>query len=197
MAFLKHTTAAKVFAVCLAAAMGLGTLAGCSPQNTAASQQQSANRQYMSQVNQVMDDLESALGSFTDAVSRDDVVGMQTQAENALATLDDLAAIEAPEELADVHQGYQEGSETLRTALSDYVTLYTEISSATADNPFDWSTYDERLADIQKAYDEGIEKLAAADELAAGKENGTASQEGASASQEGGSAQQADSSAQK
>ena len=197
MAFLNRKNSLKLFAVCLAAALGMSVLAGCGGQNTAANQQQSANRQYMSQVNQVMDDLETELGGFTDAVSRDDVVGMQTQAENALATLDDLSGIEAPEELADVHQSYQEGSDTLRTALSDYVTLYTEISSATDDNPFDWSTYDERLADIQKAYDEGIEKLAAADELAAGKENGTASQEGGAASQEGDSAQQADGSAQK
>ena len=183
MAFSNRKTALKLFAVCLAAALGVSVLAGCGAQNSAANQQQSANRQYMSQVNQVMDELETALGSFTDAVSRDDVVGMQTQAENALATLDDLGGIEAPEELADVQAGYQEGSDILRKALSDYVSLYTEISSATDANPFDWSTYDDRLAEIQASYDEGIEKLKAADELAAGKENGTADQQSDSAQQ--------------
>ena len=62
----------------------------------AAAQQQSENRQYMTQVNQTMDDLKSRLESFTDAVSRGDVVGMRTQADNAFKAIDDLNNLTSP-----------------------------------------------------------------------------------------------------
>lgn len=193
MSFLNRKTMAGILTLLVAAALGLGMLAGCSS-NSAVTQQQSDNRNYMSQVNQVMDDLESALANFTDAVSRDDVVGMQTQAENALATLDDLSGIEAPEDLADVKSGYEEGAGKLRDALNDYVALYTEISSSTDAQPFDWSTYDARLAEIQQGYDEGIAKLKETDELAANKEGGDAQQSSDDAS--GDAQQQGDGDAQ-
>lgn len=193
MSFLNRKTMAGILALLVAAALGLGMLAGCSS-NSAVTQQQSDNRNYMSQVNQVMDDLESALANFTDAVSRDDVVGMQTQEENALATLDDLSGIEAPEDLADVKSGYEEGAGKLRDALNDYVALYTEISSSTDAQPFDWSTYDARLAEIQQGYDDGIAKLKETDELAANKEGGDAQQSSDDAS--GDAQQQGDGDAQ-
>lgn len=171
MAHSMTTTKAKAIGAVVAATLAFGALAGCTGQ-TAADQQQDANRQYLSQVNQVMDDLETALASFTDAVSRNDVVGMQTQADNALAKLDSLGSIEAPDELADVHQSYQDGTSQLRDALSSYVALYTEISSATDVQPFDWSTYDARLAEIQEKYDAGIDALEAGDKAAAEVEGG-------------------------
>lgn len=188
----KKAFALKMLAVALAAAAALAVLTGCSQTGTAANQQQGENRQYMSQVNQVMDDLETQLSGFTDAVSRDDVVGMQTQAQNALATLDDLESIEAPESLADVHQNYMEGAASLREALSDYVALYTEISSAGESQPFDWATYETRLAEIQEKYDAGIEKMSSGDELAAGKEGGEEQQgDGQASDGQQGSDQQA------
>lgn len=171
MAHSMTTTKAKAIGAVVAATLAFGALAGCTGQ-TAAEQQQDANRQYLSQVNQVMDDLETALASFTDAVSRNDVVGMQTQADNALAKLDSLGSIEAPDELADVQQSYQDGTSQLRDALSSYVALYTEISSATDAQPFDWSTYDARLAEIQEKYDAGIDALEAGDKAAAEVEGG-------------------------
>lgn len=189
MAFSNSKTVTKAIALCMAVALGSVALFGCSAAGSGTSQQQNGNRQYMSQVNQVMDDLEIALANFNDAVSRDDVVGMQTQSDNALSTLDDLAGIEAPEDLADVKSGYEQGSDLLRTALNDYVALYTEIASATDDQPFDWSSYDARLAEIQKNYDEGIAKLKEADELAASKESGSGTQD-ASSQQANGTADQ-------
>ena len=42
----------------------------------------------------------------------------------------------------------------------------TEISSATEEAPFDFSAYDGRVKEIQDAYNEGIDKLKAADEEA-------------------------------
>lgn len=181
MAFSMSTTKAKAVGAVVAATLAVGALAGCTGQ-TAGSEQQDVNRQYLSQVNQVMDDLETSLASFTDAVSRNDVVGMQTQAENALSKLDSLDSIEAPEELSEVQQSYQDGTAQLREALSSYVALYTEISSATDAQPFDWSTYDARLAEIQEKYDAGIDALEAGDKAAAEVEGGAqdvnASQDG-------------------
>lgn len=181
MAFSMSTTKAKAVGAVVAATLAIGALAGCTGQ-TAGSEQQDVNRQYLSQVNQVMDDLETSLASFTDAVSRNDVVGMRTQAENALSKLDSLDSIEAPEELSEVQQSYQDGTAQLREALSSYVALYTEISSATDAQPFDWSTYDARLAEIQEKYDAGIDALEAGDKAAAEVEGGA---QDANASQDG------------
>ena len=148
-------------AVCVSAMLAVA-LSGCMQQaSTQGNDQQSENREYMTQVNQKMDDLDSRLSDFVDAVSRGDVVTMRTQADNAFKVLDDLSSLEAPEPLKDVAAGYVDGANSL---------LYTEIDGATASEPFDWSTYDSRLQAIQDAYNAGIDKLKAADEAAAGKD---------------------------
>lgn len=159
----------RAIAIAFSGALLALPLAGCAQQNTAQNEQQNENRQYMTQVNQEMEELNTRLTSFTDAVSRGDVVTMRTQADNAFKAIDDLAAIEAPEALKDVQSDYVDGCNGLKNALNSYITLYTEIESATDANPFDYSTYDSRLAEIQEAYNAGIDKLKAADDAAAGK----------------------------
>ena len=121
----------------------------------------------MTQGTQKMDDLDSRLSDFVDAVSRGDVVTMRTQADNAFKVLDDLSSLEAPEPLKDVAADYVDGANSLKDALNSYIQLYTEIDGETAS---DWSTYDSRLQAIQDAYNAGIDKLKAADEAAAGKD---------------------------
>lgn len=155
--------------VCAASAMLALALTGCAQQNNAQSDQQNENRQYMTQVNQKMEDLNTRLASFTDAVSRGDVITMRTQADNAYKAIDDLSNLDAPDALADVKTGYVDGCNALKGALDSYIELYTEIENATDAQPFDYSTYDSRLADIQNAYNTGIDKLKAADDAAAGK----------------------------
>lgn len=158
-------------AVCASAMLAVA-LSGCMQQaSTQGNEQQSENREYMTQVNQKMDDLDSRLSDFVDAVSRGDVVTMRTQADNAFKVLDDLSSLEAPEEpLKDVAAGYVDGANSLKDALNSYIQLYTEIDGATTTEPFDWSTYDSRLQAIQDAYNAGIDKLKAADGAAAGKD---------------------------
>lgn len=161
-------TFAKIAATGCACALSMALLGGCAGQQTsAATQAQSDNRAYMTQVNQTMETLQTRLASFTDAVSRGDVVNMRTQADNAFKALDDLSGQDAPEALQSVKQQYVNGCSDLRSALDDYVALYTEIDSATDAQPFDWSTYDERIAEIQGEYDSGIQKLQAGDQAAA------------------------------
>lgn len=167
---MKHTRFAKVLVAMFAGVLMVAALGGCAQQDTAAAQQQSENRQYMTQVNQTMDDLKSRLESFTDAVSRGDVVGMRTQADNAFKALDDLNGLEVPDAVKDIQQEYVDGTNSLKDALNAYIDLYTEIESATDEHPFDWSSYDQRIAEIQAQYDAGIDKLKKGDEAAAAKE---------------------------
>ncbi|MEY8561922.1 hypothetical protein AALA21_02520 [Eggerthellaceae bacterium 3-80] len=158
---------AMIGALVLASALMLGcSSAGNSPE----AQQQAKNRQFMAQINQTMDDLNEKLDSFNDAVAAGDLVNMRTQADSAFKVLDSLDAIEAPEGLEDVKQDYVDGSDELESALNAYIDLYTEINSATEEAPFDWSSYDSRMADIKSSYDDGISKLQAGDEAAANKE---------------------------
>ena len=119
----------------------------------------------MSQVNGVMAELGDELGSFVDAVSRNDVVNMRTQADNAYRSLDDLEAIEAPEGLSDVRQKYIDGTAKLREALDGYIALYTEVESGALNQ----SDYAARLAKVQALYDEGVDLLKQADEAASQK----------------------------
>lgn len=158
-----------IAAVCmlLLAAM----LAGCAAPQTANQQdseeeQPLTSSQYMSQVNQKVETLAERLQGFNEAVSREDAITMRTQADNAFAVLDEMAAIEAPEELDDLRDQYIKGCDQLKDALNSYVTLYTEIASANSSAAFDYSTYSDRIKQIQDQYDEGIKTLEDADKKA-------------------------------
>ncbi|HIW76242.1 MAG TPA: hypothetical protein H9877_06370 [Candidatus Gordonibacter avicola] len=163
---MKHRTFTKFICALCAGVLFVATLSGCAAQETAATKQQAENRHYMTQVNQTMEDLQSRLDGFADAVSRNDVVGMRTQADNAYKALDDLNKLEVPDQMKDIQKEYVDGTNELKDALNAYIELYTEIESATDAQPFDWSTYDSRIADIKKSYDEGIGKLQSGDNKA-------------------------------
>lgn len=132
--------------------------------NATLTDEQKANRAYMSQVNETMVELDASLDSFIDAVSRGDIVNMRTQADNAYKTLDKLSAIEAPETLSDVQKKYAEGTQKLEEALDAYIELYSEADKAGKD--FDWSSYDGRIKEIQELYDSGIKALEEGDKAA-------------------------------
>ena len=166
---MKRSMLIKAVGVMCAAFVVVAALAGCASQESAATKQQSENRQYMTQVNQTMEDLQSRLHGFTDAVSRGDLVGMRTQADNAYKALDELGKLNVPDDLKDIQQEYVDGTNKLKDALNAYTELYTEIDSATEAQPFDYSTYDQRIADIKSQYDEGIGKLQSGDNTASEK----------------------------
>ena len=166
---MKRSMLIKAVGVMRAAFVAVAALAGCASQESAATKQQSENRQYMTQVNQTMEDLQSRLDGFTDAVSRGDLVGMRTQADNAYKALDELGKLNVPDDLKDIQQEYVDGTNKLKDALNAYIELYTEIDSATEAQPFDYSTYDQRIADIKSQYDEGIGKLQSGDNKASEK----------------------------
>ena len=155
---------AASFVMCaIAVLVAAGALVGCANNASSLNSEQQANRAYMSQVNAAMAQLGEDLDSFVAAVSRGDVVNMRTQADNAYKALDALDAAEAPEALADVKKEYVEGATKMREALDAYIALYTDIESGS----FSQSTYETRIAEIQKKYDEAVEQLKKADEAAA------------------------------
>lgn len=155
---------AASFVMCaIAVLVAAGALVGCANNASSLNSEQQANRAYMSQVNAAMAQLGEDLDSFVAAVSRGDVVNMRTQADNAYKALDALDAAEAPEALADVKKEYVEGTTKMREALDAYIALYTDIESGS----FSQSTYETRIAEIQKKYDEAVEQLKKADEAAA------------------------------
>ncbi len=158
----------RLIAIMCAAALAAFGLAGCagSAQQGATTDAQSQNRQFMSQVNETVEDMGERLQDFDDAVSRGDVVTMRSAADEAFACISTLESLEAPEQLAGIKQQYVDACNTLSGALDSYVDLYAEIESATGEAPFDYSTYESRLAEIQSAYDEGMEQLKAADTAA-------------------------------
>lgn len=123
-----------------------------------------ANSTYMTQVNETVAEFNESLDSFIDAVSRDDVVNMRTQADNAYASLDKLSKIEPPEGLSEIHKKYVDGSKKLEEALDAYIQLYTEAKQD--GKSFDWSGYDSRMKEIQALYDSGVELIEQADKAA-------------------------------
>lgn len=160
-------TTVKVAAIVCIMALGCAMLVACAGGNNQANSEQRANRNYMSQVNQTMEKLNEQLEAFVDAVSRDDIVNMRTQADNAYKVLDELNAIEAPESLADIKEGYVKGTTELRGALDDYISLYTEMKNA--GNSMDVATFEQQLTAVQERYDKGVKLLQEADEAAAAK----------------------------
>ncbi len=156
----------RILAALCAAVLMVGMLAGCAgiEQNSEEAKAQAENRQFMSDVNAIMEELSQRLDSFNDAVSRGDVITMRTQADDAFKVLDNLESLEAPEVLQDVKQGYVDGSKQLKDALNAYIALYTDLAA----NPSAVSTdaYNERLASIQDTYDQAVEKLKSTDEAA-------------------------------
>ena len=164
---MNRKTKLRLLVLACVAALTMGLLTGCLPQmDTGATEDQKANRTYMTKVNQAMEDLNTRLESFDEAVSRGDAVTMRTQADNAFAAIDTLNAIDTPEAMKDLQKDYVDGCNALKEALNSYIDLYTDIDSATEEHPFDYGTYDERIKAVQDKYNEGIQKLKDADEAA-------------------------------
>jgi hypothetical protein len=114
-----------------------------------------------------MDTLQTDLKGFTDAVSRNDLVNMQTQADSALGDLDKLSSLDVPDGFDDIQSNYVDGTTKLRRALNDYIALYTEM--AKTDGSYDQDAYNARIATIQQEYNDGVAALKAGDEAAASK----------------------------
>lgn len=153
-------------ALLCAAAFALA-LGGCAaPQQQAAEHTDAVaeNRQYMSALNQMSEDLSDKLAGFTDAVSRNDTVGMRTQADDAFQVISKMKEQEAPEDLTELKDGYMQACESLEEALDSYIALYDDV--AQAGSLISSSEYAERIGRIQEQYSDAAELLEATDQKA-------------------------------
>lgn len=145
-------------------------LTACSaPQQTLQQQDEdevTQNRQYMSELNQNVEELSDKLEGFVEAASRGDVVTMQSQADNAFKVITDIESLQAPDDLEELKTGYTEACNKLRTALNDYITLYAEITQDASGDSFPYSTYNERINAIQQQYNDAIAQLESTDNTA-------------------------------
>lgn len=165
---IRHTAAALLAVLALMATL---LLAGCvsapNAENGSEEKEPAAPTmsQYMVSLNESANKLQTALTEFSSAVNSNDTYLMSLKADEAYAVMDQMDAIECPPELNDVKEKYKEAMVELKTALSDYLALYIDIDEAQSPSQQDYDSYNSRLEEIQKHYDEGLNLLDEADEM--------------------------------
>lgn len=158
-------THAVIVLMALACAFAV-VLAGCASmpgQIDEEAEQANANRQYMAQLNSEMADLQQVMDDFQVAVSERNTVAMRAQTQKADRIIADIDASEPTEKLADAKDLYVDALTTLNDAMKDYADLYMQVENS----GIDAEELEQRVEAVQSAYDEGVEKLQAADEAVA------------------------------
>lgn len=143
----------------------LTLLVGCSSNSAQSDDPQTQNRQYMASVSQIMNDINTQMEDFSDAIKDGEIISLSSQLNTVSSKIDDLKALKVPDAMKDIHSSYVKGAEELKAALDGYVSLYQDIK-APASGSFDYSTYASRLDEVQKHYDAGVEALKDADKKA-------------------------------
>ena len=156
-----HTNKFMWIGIALLSVMLIGVLSGCGAQN-ASHENQAKNRQYMSSVNTIMETFNANMDGFAEAVKDGEVLSLTAQLSAVNTCVDDLKNLDVPEDMTDIQASYVKGAEELQTALSQYVSLYQEVKLPEGTN-FDFATYGDRLAEIQKHYSDGVAALQDAD----------------------------------
>ncbi len=169
-------TLRAVFASALAAALALAlfTVTGCAQQTQSQESNVVTPSDYMVSLNAAADNLKSVFTEFTDAASSDDIFTMQAKIDEASAAIDEMCELEAPEAMDEVKAKYTEALSTLKATLSDYLDLYLELDDAQQGGAaFDYSTFSDRLEELQMRYDQGLGLLEDADKLATDLQSST------------------------
>lgn len=139
-------------------------LVGCSASNPT-QENQAQNRQYMSSVNQIMEQFDAQMADFASAVKDGEILSLTSQLSAVTTAVDSLKALDVPDDMKDIQDAYVNGVEELQTALQQYVQLYQEVELP-PNGSFDFSTYADRLAEIQQHYSNGVASLQDADQKA-------------------------------
>ena len=150
---------ALAFAMCFA----LLAVAGCS--STSSSTQKSAaqlNREYMSSVNSISSEVSSALSTFTESASKQDVAAMRIAAQDAAKAFEKIDALDVPDALSEVASEYKSAASDLSQALSDYVEIYANIKNAGEDTEAATKAA-EGITDVNARYASGMDHLSKAD----------------------------------
>ena len=141
-------------------------LSGCASNTQQANDPQTLNRQYMANVNQIMDEIDAQMTEFSTIVKEGEVVSLSTQLAAINNSVDKLKALSVPDEMKDIQSDYLKGTEELQTAFAAYVDLYEDVK-APENGTFDFATYGDRLNDVKSHYEAGIQALESADQKAA------------------------------
>lgn len=143
-----------------------GVLAGCASGNQASSSSSSdaasANRDYMSSANTIIEQLQDNLTDFSTAVSDDNLVAMRAAAKKAYQSIDDFKQLQPTDTLKPVHSEYVKGCDDLKDALEQYIDLFSDQKKSKLTD----AQYQKRLKKIQAKYDSGMDHLKAGDEKA-------------------------------
>ena len=141
-------------------------LSGCASNAQQANDPQTLNRQYMANVNQIMDEIDAQMTEFSTIVKEGEVVSLSTQLAAINNSVDKLKALSVPDAMKDIQSDYLKGTEELQTAFAAYVDLYEDVK-APENGTFDFATYGDRLNDVKSHYEAGIQALESADQKAA------------------------------
>ena len=141
-------------------------LSGCASNAQQANDPQTLNRQYMANVNQIMDEIDAQMTEFSTLVKEGEVVSLSTQLAAINNSVDKLKALSVPDAMKDIQSDYLKGTEELQTAFAAYVDLYEDVK-APENGTFDFATYGDRLNDVKSHYEAGIQALESADQKAA------------------------------
>lgn len=141
-------------------------LSGCASNATDQNDPQTLNRQYMANVNQIMEEIDAEMTEFATIIKDGEVVSLSTQLANINNSVDKLKALSVPDAMKDIQSDYLKGTEELQTAFAAYVDLYEDVK-APENGKFDFATYGDRLNDVRTHYEAGIEALQSADQKAA------------------------------
>lgn len=141
-------------------------LSGCASNAQQANDPQTLNRQYMANVNQIMDEIDAQMTEFSTIVKEGEVVSLSTQLAAINNSVDKLKALSVPDAMKDIQFDYLKGTEELQTAFAAYVDLYEDVK-APENGTFDFATYGDRLNDVKSHYEAGIQALESADQKAA------------------------------
>lgn len=140
-------------------------LSGCNNFNPLAANgnaQKAENSAYFAQVNSISSDFKNILSDFSTCVKDKNVDEMKNKVENAQKAIDDFNKIDTPKSCKEIQKAYSDGYLQLQQALSDYVTVYSDYING----QMDANVLNERVASVQKSYNEGLELLKKADKLA-------------------------------
>ncbi len=163
---MKSKMKIQVSGIVLSIVMAMVLLTSCVGQAPSATDEQVGNREYMAEVSVVVHDLELSLSEFSGAASNKDIVAMKEILKQASKAIESLEKIEYPEGLGEVHDSYTQGAQALESALSDYVDLYENTLSLPEGSQPSIEDIEKSKQDIEKKYNEGVELLEKADELA-------------------------------
>lgn len=127
--------------------------------------EKAATNAYFSEVTSLSRDLTSSLADFQADVKEKNIDAMKDKLEKTQSIIDDFNKLDVPQNCEDVQKDYLDGFIQLQNALSNYVQIYSDFINGTIDN----SVLQERVAEVQKSYNEGLALLRQADKLASEK----------------------------